>query len=237
MASLWLTHHCFACISEGCLVFLDAKNGTYSLLSQDETNDVLAVLNSNTDDHKAFTHILPGNSSVVEALIEEGLLTPVAELGKPLSSLDHLRPWHEALGYSKWEREHLHFIDFFRFAKALFLAFILWKLLPFRFIYLLHKRRSKYFEYKESDISSSDDIQQLSNVFYQIAPFFFTTHDRCFLTSLTQMYFLRSYGLNAFWTIAVQADPFRAHCWTQVGTIAVGQDLSDIQLLRPILVI
>ena len=59
----------------------------------------------------------------------------------------------------------------------------------------------------------------------------------CLLRSYHLRTFLRARGLDALWVFGVRTWPFQAHCWLQVGTTALDDDLERLTAYQPILAV
>lgn len=236
MPGYYLSMHSYACVSDGHLIFLDAKRGTYSGLTPAEAHQALPLLSDATicplqgkaDPDKA----LP----VIQKLISEGLITSNPARGKPLSSLEALRATKETIGSRTFAKPRVSALDVLRFGRALIWGVLIWKLLPFRCIHWLRQVRLHRSPAATADCPE-EQLNALVDLFFHLAPFFYKQADRCFLNSLVLTEFLRSYGIGARWIFGVSAAPFSAHCWTQVGDTVVADSLFRIWRLTPILAI
>ena len=56
-------------------------------------------------------------------------------------------------------------------------------------------------------------LRHLVAQFHHLAPWFLTTNNACFFTSLVLLRFLSSRGIPADWVFGVRLVPFDAHCW------------------------
>lgn len=61
--------------------------------------------------------------------------------------------------------------------------------------------------------------------------------DRCFVRSLSVMILSWRAGLAPHFVIAVQADPFQAHCWVQHQTTVLNDHVEHVRRFVPILVL
>lgn len=57
------------------------------------------------------------------------------------------------------------------------------------------------------------------------------------MRSYLQLQYLHRLGLDADWVIGVRTWPFMAHCWLQVGAVALDDDVERLIPYTPILVV
>lgn len=60
---------------------------------------------------------------------------------------------------------------------------------------------------------------------------------KCLMRSYLQLQYLRRLGLRADWVIGVRTWPFMAHCWLQVGSVALDEDVERLVAYTPLMVI
>ncbi|MGB3624183.1 MAG: lasso peptide biosynthesis B2 protein [Henriciella sp.] len=59
--------------------------------------------------------------------------------------------------------------------------------------------------------------------FHQLVPYFMTTHNACFFSSMVLMRFLLSFSIRADWVFGVRLSPFDAHCWISHGNLLLNE--------------
>ncbi|MDB5367860.1 MAG: lasso peptide biosynthesis protein [Rhodospirillales bacterium] len=69
------------------------------------------------------------------------------------------------------------------------------------------------------------------------ARFYYPADLVCLRDSFMLMNFLLAHGIAADWVFGVRADPFSAHCWVQVGDLAINDDVERTARFTPILVV
>jgi hypothetical protein len=69
------------------------------------------------------------------------------------------------------------------------------------------------------------------------ARFYYPADRICLRDSFMLMNLLLARGVAADWVFGVQADPFSAHCWVQVGDVAINDDVERTSRFTPILVV
>ena len=85
--------------------------------------------------------------------------------------------------------------------------------------------------------TASADAASLTRAFHALTPWFFSSHDACFFTSLMLVRFLSRYGIAADWTFGVRVSPFRAHCWVTCDGYLLTGDLDSVSGYQPILTV
>lgn len=81
------------------------------------------------------------------------------------------------------------------------------------------------------------DAADLTRSFQQIVPWFFSTHDACFFSSLLLVRFLARGGVTADWVFGVRLSPFRAHCWVSYQGLILNEDSHVVEGFEPILIV
>jgi hypothetical protein len=73
--------------------------------------------------------------------------------------------------------------------------------------------------------------------YYLHARFYYPADLICLRDSFLTMNMLVRAGIAADWVFAVQADPFKAHCWVQVGDTVINDNVETVARFTPILVV
>lgn len=231
---LWLSRHAHACLADGHLVFLDLRSGNYGGLPPHQARAALALLDC---DNALQAVSLPAarlEPTVVQELLSSGLVTADPRRGKRLESLVAKRATCEAMGTGEETRPRITVRDAWHFLMALASGALLFHLLPFRAVAWLERRRPSFARRKAVAL---DEINRVVNLFFFLAPLFYSQEDRCLLNSLILKRLLRRHGIEARWVFGVAADPFEAHCWLQVGDTVAGDTLMRIWRLTPIMIV
>jgi hypothetical protein len=69
------------------------------------------------------------------------------------------------------------------------------------------------------------------------ARFYYPADLICLRDSFMMMNLLLSRGISADWVFGVQADPFQAHCWVQIGDLVINDSFERTNRFTPILVV
>jgi hypothetical protein len=84
--------------------------------------------------------------------------------------------------------------------------------------------------------ASTPDVARDARVFDQMLPFA-PFQGQCLFRSFVLLAFLRAAGRDADWVFGVRTYPFEAHCWLQVGDMALDDAAERVCGFTPILVI
>ncbi|MCC4595404.1 lasso peptide biosynthesis B2 protein [Xanthomonas campestris pv. phormiicola] len=76
---------------------------------------------------------------------------------------------------------------------------------------------------------------ELTERFHGLTPFFYTSYDACFFTSLFLVKYLSRFGLSADWVFAVRLVPFSAHCWVEFDHVVLNEDYDKTLAFKPIM--
>jgi hypothetical protein len=82
-----------------------------------------------------------------------------------------------------------------------------------------------------------DRARRLVEQFFRLRVFFFTSKSECLFDSLSLLNFLARYGIHADWVFGVQARPFAAHCWVQLGDIVFNDTIEHVSGYTPIMTV
>ncbi|GIL38048.1 lasso peptide biosynthesis B2 protein [Roseiterribacter gracilis] len=69
------------------------------------------------------------------------------------------------------------------------------------------------------------------------ARYYYPADRICLRDSFLLMNVLLAHGVAADWVFGVQADPFAAHCWVQIGDLVINDDVERVARFTPILVV
>jgi Transglutaminase-like superfamily len=81
---------------------------------------------------------------------------------------------------------------------------------------------------------SADDIIRLARLFQRYA-IWLPIPRKCLVRSFVLLRFLQRSGLNAQWVFGVRTWPFGAHCWLQLGAVALDDFPERLAAYQPIL--
>ena len=231
-----LPEHVYACRTDDGVIFLDAKRDRYFGLGG---AGVLAL--------PQFVSNWPGRDTggrngsemevpraevdrVADGLIQRGLLcrsrneSPPRRTCVPPLSVDLPKSVLEA-------RRSLRTVDLIYFATACVRALWLIKRLPLETI----ASRVTAARRNEGPLELVE-VFGLVQVFRRLRRLFFSEKDRCLLSALALVLFLRHYGHFPLFVIGVKTRPFAAHSWVQQGELLLEGDPASICHFVPILV-
>ena len=230
-----LPEHVYACRTDDGVIFLDAKRDRYfglggagvSALPYFVANwpgsDTSRGCNAKEVPH-AEVH------RVADGLIQRGLLcrsrneSPPQRACVPPLSVDLPKSVLEA-------RRSLRTVDMIYFVIACIRALWLIKRFPLEAI----ASRVTAARRNEGRLDSAE-VFGLVQVFRRLRRLFFSEKDRCLLSALALVLFLRHYGHFPLFVIGVKTRPFAAHSWVQQGELLLEGDPASICHFVPILV-
>jgi hypothetical protein len=254
MPQYLLAHHVFVCVQDEHVVFLDVRNDRYFALESSRTAGlgqfvpgwpVPAPLSTVLAQH-AFGAAAPllaeqtdaaALSGVISLLLEKGILTMDGSHGKeanPTSST----PVHRDLAPDILEvRPRIGPGVTVRFVIALPRARLLLKHRTFEAVVERVRVRVERGSRAAVGVVSEPRLSQLIGMFATLRPFFFTSKDACLFDALALSEFLAGYQLYPRWVFAVQARPFAAHCWLQLGDAVLNDTADHVKRYTPIMVV
>lgn len=234
MTIYYLAEHAYACVAKGHIVFLDIKNDRYSALP----TDVSAVLNtlvaSRTIGEADLNVRRPDIQAALENLVTRGLLLTSPPSQMPVRPRIVNQPYFDLSeanieGHRTVNVSHvLKFI--WAYGKALFGTKI-------RGLDGLIRGLSRVPGNEQVADKDHHTLSQAMDAFRFIRIFFYKEIDHCYFDCAVTMYFLRHFGFDPIWVFGVQMEPFRAHCWVQVGDVLVTGHLGETTMFRPILAV
>lgn len=74
---------------------------------------------------------------------------------------------------------------------------------------------------------------RLARLFHHLAPWL-PVPDKCLARSFVLLRFLQRSGVSARWMFGVRTWPFAAHCWLQVGDVALDDAAERLRVYEPI---
>lgn len=84
--------------------------------------------------------------------------------------------------------------------------------------------------------ASADEVLAAAAVFMRLRPWS-PVGGACLMRSYYLLRHLRILGFDADWIIGVRTWPFMAHCWLQVGAVALDDDVERLTAYTPILAV
>lgn len=161
-------------------------------------------------------------TALLSDLAEAGLVR-LQEAAQPLELLTHPADIQELqrFGVGGPNIKSSHFIAM---AKAVVLA--RWKLgiWPlFRAVESIKRRRPALPVAPEREY-----LRALVEIYRKLRPLFMARRDKCLLDALTLIEFLASYSIYPNWVFGVRQNAFAAHCWVQLESLVLDDDLENV---------
>ncbi len=225
LPELALGDEVFLALCEDTLIFLDLRRDDYVSIEPRFTDRLLESLG------------LPGSGTsassgrVVDAAEFSALLSDLAEAGlvsiqattRPFEMLDHPGDIQELQRFGvggpgvRWS--HL-----LAMAKAVVRA--RWKLgiWPLsRAVNSVQQRRPV-----PPAPPPQEHLRALVEIYRKLRPLFMSRRDKCLLDALTLIEFLASYAIYPNWVFGVRNNAFAAHCWVQLDSLVLDDDLENV---------
>ncbi|MCH8686699.1 lasso peptide biosynthesis B2 protein [Pedomonas mirosovicensis] len=142
---------------------------------------------------------------------------------------------HEGTTYP-WPTEEINinllYVASFMFSYILgSILFMIQKpMLSAKFVKLIKFRR----QYNKYNIQQ---INKTFSIFSRIRKYFYTATEKCYYDSLILSIYLGLLGYNPKWIFAVQLHPFKAHCWVEVDSVIVNDDIAHVTPYNPVFAI
>jgi hypothetical protein len=233
---LHLPRHVCACRTDDGIVFLDTRRDRYmGLGGASALADVVCNWpGRETVGDTAVSTLSHELREVADALIQGGLLAE--SLGKEVPKARPVAPALEmkAPGLTVATPRRTRLVDVARFLAAWVKA--LWSLRwrSLESIELdLQRARERSNPERKPDL---DATVSLAQVFFRLRRFAFSEKNRCLLSALSLVYFLRPYGHFPHFVVGVKTGPFAAHSWVQQGQTVLDGEPANVCHFVPILV-
>jgi len=230
----WLHRQVHICVSGSAVVFLDARTDRYFALPVTVAAGLTTmVVNwpSLTDLGLPVSYSTSNTAGLIANLLERGILVSAEALGKPATPVCAQSP-RQAAGCDYWEGNlSVSAGNVFNMIRAWLIA-----------SYFLHCRPiDRMFDRVRSCSGRHNDepadALRLTTIFNRLRPFFYKSTDVCLFNSMVLAEFLRAYRIYPHWVFGVHADPWAAHCWLQIGDVALNDRNEEAQGLAPIMMI
>jgi hypothetical protein len=206
-------------------IFLDLNTDRYQAIDRALFRS-LPLAGCNEDQTTSFgTH----RDDVVNKLVAKGLLTNEAHAGQPVrqaarpAATRHLIPDGKAIG--RVERA-------LTCVRLLHIAAVSDRMLKRKSL----KSCIQELQIEKAACRTSATLPPWLSYFLH-ARFYYPADSICLRDSFLTMNMLVRAGIAADWVFAVQADPFKAHCWVQVGDTVINDNVETVARFTPILVV
>jgi hypothetical protein len=246
-----LARHVFVCMQGEHVVFLDVRKDRYFALESARTAGLsemvlgwpvpIPVAQEHAQRVGAPTAVATESfdrsslSAVVSLLLEKEILTSAAN-GKVAVPVDAERLCGEIFGESLDDSPRIGPMHFCKFIAAAIRSRLLVK---YRTLESVIARVSDRIQRASREGAMPDEVrvQELVAIFAVLRPFFFAAKDACLFDALALSEFLAGYRIYPRWVFGVQARPFAAHCWLQLGGFVLNDTLDHVKRYTPIMVV
>ncbi|EJB8538059.1 lasso peptide biosynthesis B2 protein [Acinetobacter baumannii] len=211
-----LKNNVYACIDQGCLVFLDSKNYRYFQLNEKDTAELLNCEIEKTKFNKLI------EKQIIE-YDKENKLKTIVKKERELLLNSILSNTYAA------KRQ----VNFGNIVKVVF-------------INTVNKARIKFLKSpfpkfrNKSTFSKVDDnkIAEVIGTYNACIVFLpWSKVDECLFQSISLKQFLMLHGIDSELVIGVKTKPFRAHAWLEKDRKILNDELQHIEKYKPIMVV
>lgn len=238
--SYLLTRHAYTCVVNDCAIVLDLRSDRYYGLGQDQTRALSLMVQgwpaaaSLVSDNELLSR--PENEQLADELIDRGILTLDASIGKKATSVEvpkaqaRLHEWNAA------ERVHIGSRHVFRMGLA---CSIVGSLLRLRQMAQIVERVSLRKRAATVHMSSAnlETTRDCLRPFLWLRPFFYSVRNRCLFDSLVLLEYLAAFEVFPTWVIGVKTPVFAAHSWVQMDQYVLNGPPEYVQAYSPILTV
>ena len=239
MSEYQVPKHVHFCRAGTQTVFLDLKRDRYSAIDNTDASLLGELIVGWGDGAGAKRRDdVPGEreiSSIIQCLVDEGLLTKNKNNGKKVESA-RIEPALIDLHREYGETPAINGAHVRRFVVSALSTFVMLRTHSLNHVVETVKKRKSGGD-ESVDKVEMDKTRDLALVYKAIRPFFFQGKDACLFDSLVLFEFLRSHGVYSTWIIGVATGPFRAHSWLQKGDAILNDRLIRVNMFTPILAI
>jgi hypothetical protein len=227
MQRYFLPEHVYFCGRGTSLIFLDLRHDSYVRIGGDEASAFCTAFSDSASGECASD-----SGSPLSKFLSRGLLTTSIDKAKPVSPTEAPLPVAALLPSDARPTAPIRVADVIRFIWACTAAATRLRLQPIESI-VKSVRCRKYHRQKPDPIDLSA-IRSLVAAFQRLRVLFPANY-LCLFDSLALIEFLACYDFYPTWIFAVRFDPWAAHCWLQVGEVAVNEDPEITEDYTPIM--
>ena len=228
-----LAHHVFICVHDEHVVFLDVHKDRYFALEAARTAGLGSLV---PDWPVSVSQPDAGLPSVIALLLKKGILVAKVECGKAASPISAEKPRGNLTAEDVDQAPRIGPAMVCRFIAAATRAALLLKYRTFGHVIdrVAGRLARATSAGRVPDIARTEG---LVSAFATLRPFFFTAKDACLFDALALSEFLASYAVYPRWVFGVQARPFGAHCWLQLGDIVLNDTAEHVKHYSIIMVV
>jgi hypothetical protein len=228
----WLPPDVYLCRVLDAVIFLNLKTDDYPTLTNDQVQALGSVV------HGWPVPPLAGREEyarrLAEKLVEAGLLTRDARLGRPAApvTLD-IDAVPAAIGVGGMSRQPIGVADVWNFLIAWAGASAVMRRRGLRdSIHAVRARKKK----RTATRIDPTQLEQLVFLYRRLRCYAFAVRNRCLLHSLILVRFLARYDVYPLLIMGVRLRPSGAHAWVQQGAMILDDTPEHVRAYTPILV-
>lgn len=172
--------------------------------------------------------------ALIESLLSRGILTDDPQRGKPFACTRFEPPTSDLSLAQQAIRSRDLVRGFPRFLRAVTLADHRLRARSIRStLQTVELRRLRHGHCAAT--VDYDRVAALVSAFRALRPLY-PRRVMCLFDSLALLDFLFPHRLLPYWVFGVVADPFSAHCWLQMGSVVINDDIEHVRRHTPIMV-
>jgi hypothetical protein len=239
-----LAEHVYVCVNDEHVVLLDLKEDRYWALAAAATTPLAGVVPGwpvrSLDAPMAGSSNPEQAEEIAAGLVEQGILVGESTGGKDATPVRIVAPTRELLSGGDDPAGHLPHAPRAGRAMAgnLLLAALSARLsLRLRAFEKVVRGFSTRKLKAGARAPDMERTRELVAAFFRLRVFFFSSRSECLFDSLTLLKFLAHYGIFADWVFGVQARPFAAHCWVQLGDVVLNDTVEHVSGYTPIMLV
>lgn len=241
----YFAQHIYPCVIEERVILLDLRSNRYFGLDGEQANlirSLIAMQGIDVSIGNVNAKCGTAGGSVIQSLVESGILTPDSANGKRVLFPKLLRPPLDLTGYDVTKQRRVRTDHVIHLVSAAVSTRWLLKLRSLEAAINRPACRKAAYRKKhnnKSDVAKIDEeqVRELVEIFRLIRLFLFTSQNFCLYDSLVLLEFLAAYGIHPDLVIGVKLRPFQAHAWVQDERFIYNCSTKDIDLMTPILAI
>lgn len=236
-ATHFLSRDAYACVAGGYWIILDAERDQYLCLAEEPLSYAGHRLHGWTPMHKQTAPLAPTErdaDALIESLLSRGILTNDPQRGKPFACTCFDPPTSDLPLAQRAVRRRDLVRLFPGFLRAMMHADYRLRVRSIRStIQAVELRRLRHGGRAET--ADYDRVAALVSAFRTLRPLY-PRRVLCLFDSLALLDFLLPHRLFPHWVFGVVADPFSAHCWLQMGSVVINDDIDRVRRHTPIMV-
>lgn len=232
----FLRKDCFVCNTQDYWIVLSANRDKYMCVTHADLASIGRCLHGWRGQGGAVEHSLQFGAAadtLIASLVANGIITGDLRDGKPFSKSEHPVRESAVQILDPVAPVKLPLYCVARFFSAC--ARIDWQLRTkklFRTLTRIERRRLRV--RAGAPVPDGTHVSRVISAFKSLRPLYPRPY-LCLFDSLALLEFLASYRSFPRVVFGIVADPFQAHCWLQVGSVVLNDDLERVGRYKPIL--